>query len=453
MGDTLPWSLVSVIRSEKRDGKRMFVIDVKPSSGERPYILSKRYKQFEHLNTAVKKVIEKRSVQFPSKSTPGPSRCRLLDDWLSETVSLTRMQVNNFEMVTVLCSFLNPDKQDPERTPFHTTVKGVKAIRFQNIEDRDGVTFFGIDVITPDHENFLVWKTFSMFHFLQKETAFNASDFPTKTLTKCTGSSLTERKQQLDFWLTKLVDSAQSNPELMSRVKDFFLPPTADSSDSEDEDDRERSRIGISAIRIVSYRESGGVTFYRIEVIPDGDVENTYFVNKRYSMFRNLADCLCRASPAMTNEIIAELPPKGLNGKKSKSALTERKRKLDFWCAIIIDLSRTSSGGSMRPILKKFFDESQQTRDLDISKVKSVDVISFESRQGTVFFGIKGMLADDDHFIVWRSYSMFHQLCDECSRLILGQAAFKNFPSKTIRKVCFLFFIFYFICHFMRFMS
>eukprot|EP01059_Diplonema_ambulator_P017064 TRINITY_DN29064_c0_g1_i1.p1 TRINITY_DN29064_c0_g1~~TRINITY_DN29064_c0_g1_i1.p1 ORF type:complete len:488 (+),score=55.63 TRINITY_DN29064_c0_g1_i1:131-1465(+) len=398
---------------------------------------------FAYLHKEMKPLIKKK-LHFPGKVGGGiEKRTRELDEWLASVVSLARHD-ENLAMRPILYEFLSERTADITliQTPFASGDISIDGVKLPCHEERDGTTWYALDILSTGHEPFRMWKTYKMFRHLMQEAGFNKSGFPKKSLAKCAGEALTERRKGLDFWFTSLLEEAKNTKsvELHRVIRDFCVPRGEEESDSEGEDSQPQSPSHssggeISAVRLTDVGERGGGVYYKVEVIAYGEEAKTYVLWKRYRQFAKLCEMIQEAVGAAAASLSNDFPPKTLG----KAGVEGRKKALDFWMAQALDLSRTPQGAAAVPLLRSFLDPSHKVESIfdssSLVEVSSVSLPSYEDRQGTIFYHIKVELSTDESFTVAKSYSMFHELCKTCGQVVMGKAAEHGFPSKTLLKV------------------
>ena len=485
----LPWSLVTVSGTEVKDGMRVYAVHVKPAKdGDAPFVLKKRYNMFRHLHKEVQRATSRRHVAaFPEKGfkTDVEARRRGLDEWLAETVSLARSP-EHAVLKPLLFEFLSERSIDPEvaHTPFSDAAVGIAAVRIHHHEDRDGTVWYAVDIYPPGGavDPVRMWKSYTMMKHLQRVTGASPSTFPGKTLSKKLSSEkqIVERRTLLDHWLTALIDDAKADPALMAKVRKFCIPTATDDDDDDGESSSETPGSPTVAFRVKGARltgteERGGTVYYKVEVAAlrhdaaaassafatppppaqqqqDDDASSSqpsspvspggtrhpvtthYTVWKRYNQFHYLHDAVCRVDPTASDDF----PSKSMRGAE----VTARRKQLDFWLAKVIS---AAVGGSparpaLRPLLNSFLDPAQKLTDafdsVSAPPIESVVLKDHEDRQGTVFYSIDVTLTEGGaSFRVWKSYSMFRELCTTCSHLVLGTNAFNGFPPKHVNPV------------------
>ncbi|KAJ9460962.1 hypothetical protein DIPPA_14330 [Diplonema papillatum] len=431
MSSTLPWSLVSVVRSERRDGQMLFIIEVKPAGDDEAYFLGKRYNMFAHLRSEVKSHLKGVMIMpFPPKlGTNIEQRRRMLDDWLAEVVSCAREE-SHAALRPLLYEFL------AERTAETTALGGtefiIEAVKMPEYEDRDGTTWFAIDACSLDSHLFRIWKTYSMFAHFQKDVDFNPAIFPKKGLTKCTGEALEERRQQLVIWFTQLISASEADEQLKPKIQDFLVPQT--DSPVQHSNEVQISCLGILAARLTDVAERGGAVYYKVEVVP-AESHEPYFLWKRYSMFLNLCDSVVHTTGDPNYAL--DFPSKLLS--RGEKSLDHRKRALDFWLTSLFDAAGGSDRELLRPLLQQFLHESEKMPPVlacsSETEVSSVSVPSYHDRQGTIFYTINCHLSTGADYSVAKSYSMFHELAQSCAQCSIGQVALSGFPPKSFLKM------------------
>eukprot|EP01064_Diplonema_japonicum_P005504 TRINITY_DN13669_c0_g1_i1.p1 TRINITY_DN13669_c0_g1~~TRINITY_DN13669_c0_g1_i1.p1 ORF type:complete len:478 (+),score=47.52 TRINITY_DN13669_c0_g1_i1:45-1478(+) len=429
----LPWSLVSVVGSEKRDGLRLYHIEVKPLNGDKPFKLKKRYNMFAYLNNEVKPLLKKK-IPFPGKVGGGAEkRSRDLDAWLANIVSTARDD-DNLSLRPLLYEFLSERTADLmlKQTPFADKSIAINGVKLPYQEERDGTTWFAVDILSAGLEPYRIWKTYRMFLHLKQETGFNRADFPKKSIAKCSGEALTERRKSLDYWMTALIENSETNQEMTHLIQDFLVPRNEESESDVDEEISESEKPEISAIRLTEVGERGGGVYYKVEVISYTESgPATYVLWKRFRQFAKL----CEMMVDVCHDAGNDFPPKSIG----KSGVEGRKRGLDFWMTSVLGLSKTSQGVHLKPLLETFLNPSQKVESAfdssSLVEVTKVSLPSYDDREGTTFYQIRVELSTDEIFVVSKSYSMFYELCKSCGHVVLGKAAENGFPSKTILKV------------------
>eukprot|EP01061_Rhynchopus_euleeides_P004401 TRINITY_DN13651_c0_g1_i1.p1 TRINITY_DN13651_c0_g1~~TRINITY_DN13651_c0_g1_i1.p1 ORF type:complete len:549 (+),score=208.99 TRINITY_DN13651_c0_g1_i1:125-1771(+) len=497
---TLPWSLVSVVGTEVKDGVQLYCIEVKPTNHSEPvFVLKKRYNMFRHLHKESRGICRGRRLSFPSKEvhTDIEKRRHDLDEWLAETVSMARQQ-EYAPLRTLLYEFLSERNVDPpiDLTPFHDATVQITGLRIPAFEERDGTTWYAVDIIPPQGEPVRLWKTYTMLKHLHSTTLFSACAFPGKSVTKLTSEkALSERCAALDAWFCELAEAARNSPVLMEKVRAFCIP-----SEDDDDDSPQSSPTGspvphfefrIKAARLTGTEERGGTVYYKVEVtymasprtvalLPPhedssesngasadtgsesngrdlcrqsspsqseaSDGENAssgccpsasgtttnYSLWKRYNMFHHLYDAVSPLDPCLACDFPGKSIKTGPNGD-----LSARRRMLDFWLAKLISAAQESR--ELQPHVLSFLDQAQRVTGVfdprESPEIETVNVPTFEDRQGTIFYAIDVRLADGKQFRVTKSYSMFHELCSTCANLVLGSVAYNGFPPKHVNPI------------------